>query len=278
MANDYRNPNCYLNLHGGCSTKISGEHYVSHGLIKLYTFDDPTAKILHDNGFGIPYPVAPKKFVAKVLCTNHNKAMSPADSAALKFAEFLRGIALQWLNGNGEWGNPEEIDVSGDDFQRWVLKLLATHAAASAFSDGSDRVTTAIPDEAVHLLLDKAAWPRTWGICVAAKPGNEYLAFDPFTKLETVVSNWWSAHPFFKTSDKSLRGGVVELAGVGFGLSLFNQGRNEPGFDENPDNPLRGSLQRPAYMEWTLNGIGKRVNFVWQDNWQRQGVTFAIVK
>jgi hypothetical protein len=32
---NYRHPKCYANLHGGCSTKISGENYISHSLIKL---------------------------------------------------------------------------------------------------------------------------------------------------------------------------------------------------------------------------------------------------
>ena len=39
---NYRHPKCYANLHGGCSTKISGEHYISHSLIKLYMLDEPS--------------------------------------------------------------------------------------------------------------------------------------------------------------------------------------------------------------------------------------------
>ncbi|MEV6101709.1 hypothetical protein [Nocardia sp. NPDC051981] len=272
---DYRHAKCYANLHGGCATKISGEHYVSHNLIKLYTFDDPTVTILHDNGYGIPRPVKPKEFVANVLCRDHNSLLSPADDAALAFATFLRRIALSYLNGNGTWGEDETIEISGDDFQRWVLKLLATHAAASAFAAGGKRVVSPIPDDAVHLLLDKAAWPRTWGLCVAKEPGNSYLKYDPFSDIATVLTDWWSAHPFFATSDNALCGGVVELAGVGFGLSLYNQGRGLPEFD-NPDNPLKGSIQRPAYMEWVLNNVRKRINFSWQDNSQIFGVTYIM--
>lgn len=278
MTGDYRHPKCYLNLHGGCSTKISGEHYVSHGLINLYTFNDPTAKILHDNGLGIPHPVSPSKFVANVLCVDHNTSLSPADAAALDFATFLRRISLQRLNGGGDWGEQEVIEIPGDDFQRWVLKLLATHAASNAFANTDGRVTSPIPDDAVHLLLDKAAWPRTWGLCVAQQPGNSYLNFDPFTKIETVTTDWWSAYPFFERSDRTLSGGIVELAGVGFGLSLFNPGRTNPEFDADTENPLRLSIQRPSYIEWMLNGVGKRVVFNWQDDWQSLGVSFAIVR
>ena len=37
----YQHPKCNANLHRGCSTKISGEHYISRSLIKLYYFNDP---------------------------------------------------------------------------------------------------------------------------------------------------------------------------------------------------------------------------------------------
>ena len=103
---NYRHPRRYANIHGGCSTKISGEHYVSHSLIKLYTFDDPDLTIKHSHGFGIRKDVKPKNFVVNALCTNHNSALSVTDDAALDFATFLRTIALRFLGGTGKWGNP----------------------------------------------------------------------------------------------------------------------------------------------------------------------------
>lgn len=88
----YQHPKCYANLHGGCSTKISGEHYFSHSMIKLYTFDDPEIKIMLNHGFGIPKRVSPKNFVVNALCVNHNTALSGADAAALQFATFVRRV------------------------------------------------------------------------------------------------------------------------------------------------------------------------------------------
>jgi hypothetical protein len=100
----FRHPKCYANLHGGCSTTISGEHYFSHSLIKLYTFDDPAVTVMHNHGHGIQKGVKPSKFVVNALCTNHNSALSVTDDAALAFATFLRRIALSFLGGAGEWG------------------------------------------------------------------------------------------------------------------------------------------------------------------------------
>jgi hypothetical protein len=46
---DYKHAKCYANTRGGCSSRISGEHYVSHGLIKLYGNNDPAFTIQHTN-------------------------------------------------------------------------------------------------------------------------------------------------------------------------------------------------------------------------------------
>ncbi|MUL65401.1 hypothetical protein BOO86_13060 [Mycobacterium sp. CBMA 234] len=48
---NYQHPKCYNNLHGRCSTKISGENYISHSPIKLDTFNDSSARLMHDHGF-----------------------------------------------------------------------------------------------------------------------------------------------------------------------------------------------------------------------------------
>jgi len=164
---NYRHPKCYANLHGGCSTKISGEHYISHSLIKLYTFDDPDVKVKHNNGFGIRQDVSPKNFVVNALCTNHNTALSVTDATALEFAKFLRGIAIRFLGGAGEWGNREEIIISGDDLERWALKLLLNHAAGKAFSVNKGQVRSPIPPVAVDFSLSRTTWPFGMGLCVA---------------------------------------------------------------------------------------------------------------
>ena len=82
--------------------------------------------------------------MANGLCEAHNNRLSPADSTAPEFATLLNGVARRWLGGNGEWGEDEVIRISGDDFQRWVLKLLVTHAAANALSAKGARVVSQV--------------------------------------------------------------------------------------------------------------------------------------
>lgn len=272
---DYRHPKCYANLHGGCSTKISGEHYISHSLIKLYTWNDPTITVKHDHGFGVQMGVKPNKFVVNALCTNHNSALSVTDDAALAFATFLRRIAHSFLGGAGEWGRREEIVIAGDDLERWALKLLLNHAAGKAFSANQGQIKSPIPPVAVDFLLGRTTWPFGMGLCVAGDPTNTDIPYDPFTKSEHSTTNFWGARPLLRREDQTLGGGIVELNGVGFGLSLFPITRDYAEVN-GVKNPFRGSLERPDYMEWNLDGIGKRVNFTWSGPTEHKHIVYTM--
>jgi hypothetical protein len=273
---NYRHLKCYANTRGGCSTKISGEHFISHSLIKLYSFDDPTLTIKHDTGYGIREFVKPSKFVANILCEKHNNDLRHADNAALAFAKFMRTISLRYKNGAGEWGDYEEITISGDDFQAWVLKLILNHVVGKAFIHQKGEFVSPYPSEAVDLLLGRAMWPCTWGLCVAADKTNPDFRFNAFDRLEDITTEWCSFQPLIH-NDGWIGGGIVNLNGVGFGLTVFNPGRENAATFNIPENPLRGSLQRPGYMAWELNGVQKRVNFTWSDIWEHKTITYTII-
>jgi hypothetical protein len=277
---NFRHQKCYANTRGGCSTTISGEHFVSHSLIKLYGFDDPTMTLKHDTGYGIRKFVKPARFVANILCEQHNNDLHSADDAALASAKFMRSIALRYGNGAGEWGGYEEITISGDDFQAWVLKLILNHVVGKAFAESQDKVDRPFPPEAVDLLLGRAMWPSEWGLCVSGDPSNNDLKFTAFGRHEDITTEWCSFQPLIFAPHVDGRagevgGGIVNLNGVGFGLTVFDAGRYLPSFND-PANPLRGSIQRPGYMAWELNGVQKRVNFTWSDVWEHKTVTYKI--
>ena len=266
---DVRNTKCYANTRGGCSAKISGEHYVSHGLLKLYQGERSVVTPTWSNR-----PIPAKSFVANILCTTHNNGLTSADSAALKFASFLKRINEAFDGGQGEIGSDEVFEVSGDDFQRWVLKLLINHAAASKTNADNEPIELEIIPEAIDLLLDRAQWPETWGLCVAGMPKHPHLKIDPISHPENLTS-WWAAWPFIGHEGQQLRGGIVELAGVGFALSLFNQGRTEGACDD-PQNPFYETIQRPASISWMIRGVEKRIEFSWNDRWPHPHVTVDI--
>lgn len=271
---DFKHPKCYANTRGGCSTTISGEHYVSHGLIKLYGNNDPAFTIQHKTGKGVGQPVTPKNFKANILCQKHNTALSPADDAALEFATFLRRNALQYDAGAGEWGDAEEITISGDDMQRWVLKVFLNHAVTGHF-DVQQKKTVTFPTEAIDLLLDRAAWPSKWGLTVPGETRSKDVRACPFQTKDVVDSHWWGVAPFVFKDETWMGGALVDLAHVTFGLTLFNPGRGMPGRD-NPGNDLRGSLQRPSFIGWEMNGVEKRIKFTWDYPLHHFGLTYTL--
>jgi hypothetical protein len=64
---------------------------------------------------------------------------------------------------------------------------------------------------------------------------------------------------------------------MSFGLTLFDPGRHTPVyFDDNPDNPIRGSLQRPSSIGWELEGVEKRINFTWDYRVHHYGLTYQL--
>ncbi|MCV7343801.1 hypothetical protein [Mycolicibacterium rhodesiae] len=273
-ADDFKHPRCYANTRGGCSAKISGEHYVSLGLLRLYEDDNPDFTVQHKAGKGIGNPVPPKVFVANILCKKHNESLSPADAAAVAFAKFLRRNALQYDAGAGEWGDAEEVTISGDDMQRWLLKLLLNHVVTGHLHEQREHKLT-FPPEAIDLLLNRAAWPSEWGLTVPGSTDNHDVRYCPFQTKEVVDSHWWGCSPFIDKDNTWVGGGVIDLAHVSFGLTLFNPGRQDPRFN-NPLNPLRGSLQRPKYIGWELEGVEKRINFAWDYPLHSIGITYTL--
>lgn len=278
---DFKHPKCYVNRHGGCSRTISGEHFITHSIIKLYSFGDDDVKVKHDTGHGIQEFVSPKKFVANILCTNHNTALHHADDAALEVARFLFDISTTYKCGTGEWGDDAEITVSGDHFQVWVLKLLCNHVMGKAFPHAREKSVAPFPPECVDYLLSREMWPNDRGLCVSGDPSNEELMVNDFGSVQDVIKHAVSFQPFvfgdhIAGRGGEVAGGIVNLNGVGFGMTVVNTGRSNPNTFNTPINPLRGSVLRPRAIAWKLNGVEKRINFTWSDIWKHEPVIYTI--
>jgi len=139
-----------------------------------------------------------------------------------------------------------------------------------------DRTVT-FPTEAIDLLLDRAPWPPTWGLAVPGEVRSKEFRALPFQPIDVVNSHWWGVAPFVYKDKTRMGGGIVDLAHVSFGLTLFDPGRHIPGyFHDNPDNLMRGSLQRPAHIGWELEGVEKRINFTWDYPLHHGGLTYQL--
>ena len=74
---------------------------------------------------------------------------------------------------------------------------------------------------------------------------NTDLKFMAFDRWEDATTEFCSFQPFIH-NDGWIGGGIVNLNGVGFGLTVFNPSRENEASFNIPGNPLRGSLSGQA--------------------------------
>ena len=121
-----RHPRCYAKELGGCSSKLTLEHYLSHAIQKVLAGPEGMIKIRA----GTEERTVPAKTLGcKVLCEAHNNALSPLDDVGLRFF-----TALRMLGPSLEGGAAADLTlfgVNGLDVERWMLKLLI--GAATGF-------------------------------------------------------------------------------------------------------------------------------------------------
>jgi hypothetical protein len=218
---------CFLDGHGACEGKISGEHYISRtvldaigggGAVQVGGLPwQPPDTI---ESFGI------NSLVSKVLCEKHNAGLSTLDKAAGKLFRAIDGVdkrpaAIRSLT-----------QVDGNLIERWLLKLHCGLAAAK-----SKGMT--IPDNLLRLLTGEP-WPAEWGLYVPFPAGPLTLATEfYFEALNASVTG-------------EIKGIRLRVAGVHLNLLL---GR--------PDHPASWGLYRPRGLIFNNGSLERRIEFGW---------------
>jgi hypothetical protein len=111
-----------MNWTGDCSSTLSREHFLSEAVLKLIGEKHVAVN-------GVPWlPEGETKalpisgLVGNILCTRHNSAMSPLDTAAVEFFGAIKSIY-------GDLGNYKTLSrkhqwwlLSGEELELWLLK------------------------------------------------------------------------------------------------------------------------------------------------------------
>jgi hypothetical protein len=152
-------PDCYLRETAACNSKLTGEHLISEGVLKVLA-----EKQVEVSGF--PWLKGEKKILGfaaltgKVLCRAHNSALSPIDDIGARFFSAIQqcGTTTEGLNLS--------FLFSGHDVERWLLRTVAALGVSKNFSiDGAqpdDRLVSRL--KLTELLEDPAAWKRPLGL------------------------------------------------------------------------------------------------------------------
>lgn len=188
---------CYMKELGSCVPPISGEHIIS----------DSVCRILMGEGqfsiSGVPWLEADEVKImapiqAKCLCTRHNSALSPLDSAAKYFFASLRSY-LEADDGN------RHALISGHDLERWLLKTAKAAAVSKNLARGREPLSGAFSQDATILdMLDAPEhWPEGAGLYCTLNTGDvtentPRLQFQPLTNehddIEALAFNIMGFH------------------------------------------------------------------------------------
>jgi len=131
-APEATNVKCYASAYGGCSAKITREHYFTRSV--LAQLDGLEVRGLPGRPLDTPTTVGIQALTAKVLCEVHNPALSALDSVGARFFEVFRAA------GKGLPTQPTFDLLNGHDVERWLLKVMLGFGASGAAPDEGRRV------------------------------------------------------------------------------------------------------------------------------------------
>lgn len=227
----YQHPKCYAAATADCSEKISREHWLSQDILRAIS-GGKTIRIV-----GVPWlngghrDLPPQALAANILCQRHNSALSPLDSAASTAFRVLWHYQADQRTTPDEHGNEFTL-ISGEDLERWLLKLLWGAVAAGALGTSSAPVralrSTADRQMLLGYLFRGGSLPPGWGLYMAGHPARVFSG-EGAIAIRPLVN------------DGELWGAGVEVQAVGLRFAL---GIPDGGPPDVVSRPLQVELAR----------------------------------
>lgn len=118
-----------------------------------------------------------------VLCVRHNNALHRLDRAAIQVQATLERYQLADFDGNDPGGSEFDL-VSGDEFERWLLKVAWGYKAIQGAIPGSLKESRE-RDMLLRYLFRDGLMPRGWGLHVLSP--TDSFARDPDVGAEASV-------------------------------------------------------------------------------------------
>ena len=134
---------CYFERHSNCHGGLSREHYISKSVLDLI-FDGTNGVVSGTPwAFSDGKKVSKESLTAKILCQRHNNGLAALDAAAKQLFKAIQDSQTN-LQTRGKDGS--KVNVSGDAFERWLLKVTAGMLASGNFGRGGIALQRHVPD------------------------------------------------------------------------------------------------------------------------------------
>jgi hypothetical protein len=243
---------CYMKELSSCVPPISGEHIISNSVCQI---------LMGEGDFsisGLPWLEAGEVKIiaplqAKCLCTKHNSALSPLDTAAHYFFASLKSYLEK------DAGSRHAI-ISGHDLERWLLKTAKAAAASRNLARGRERLSGAFSlDEAILDMLDD---PRHW-------PEGAGLYCTMNTDDLTENTPRFQFQPFTNDND-DIEALAINILGFRFVLLLESADLNKYPF-------LQGTRYRPSRILSSYPSSTNWLTLSWDDGKVHEALTVQWV-
>ena len=165
---------CWAARLGGCSTKMSGEHIVSSAV-----FTGRTVRVK-----GLPWcrldykEIGRAALTSNILCTAHNRLLSPTDREAGRLFDSMRERASishrRVSEGKPPWPLAK-YRVDGKLIERWLVKTTINiyHQAPEGWTwHESEDFGRSPPDKFVGVAFGQGQLDKPYGLYVWAKIGD----------------------------------------------------------------------------------------------------------
>jgi len=203
----YSNPRCYLNSTRDCSAETSREHFISQSVLEITKTFGLRGLPWQKLGEEIPnYGI--KALASRILCTRHNSALAPLDTAAARFYRILMQI-------RDELARPVQYDrgrwfiASGEAIELWTIKTLCGLFFSKIASKDGERLLT---DHSLDIgIFDRAIrgmpLPDHCGMWFRSSVGKveHYVAYAPLSSTVDKMVIGIRAKLFFIEVDTFVR-------------------------------------------------------------------------
>jgi hypothetical protein len=244
---------CYMAATGGCDSKISREHLISEGVLKILAEKQVEFS-------GMPWLKGQKKVLgfgaltANCLCRRHNSLLSPLDIVGAKLFEAIQKC------GTTDNGPGLLFLLSGHDVERWMLRSLAIFGVSGNFAIDGAVIDQNFIDRLriVDLLEDVKEWKRPVGFYLTRGLGHQFWRRDNI-----------QIAPVVKTGGDEIMGITLDLQGLEFALLAAEHVTNT-GLDK--------ALYRPGAFVFQMGATMHRIRLSWEDGLRHEDVIITWKK
>lgn len=173
MPTGYQHQKCYLAHTNGCSTKITGEHCISHNLLNKIERLNKTIDVVGLSWLPTDQltSIGKKALVSNVLCSQHNSNLSPLDDSIGQLVEAISAIDAEFVKADAK---ALRFQVDGSAVERWIVKTVLGLVNSGQIKQQSGIPFNTQPKCLELLCVPHARWPTGWGLYVSTPAAKMY--------------------------------------------------------------------------------------------------------